>query len=270
MAQWLAGISFLFGVSVGSFLNVVILRGEKGESLGGRSRCNGCGKNLTAYELIPVLSYLWQKGRCRGCGIALSLQYPLVEFGTGLVFFAAFWWFYPRLVLDLSSFVFITALFVGLGAAIVIFVSDLRFQIIPNGGFLTLLILGIISTLARNWSVGSGGLLFVRGLSYDGISALILSLILAALWFFSGGSWMGFGDVKLILALALILGFPASMVLFVFSFWLGGLVAIILLLSGKGTLGSKIPFGPFLLAGSVLAYFFTSDFLILTGLNPLI
>src|SRR3990167_5653720 len=88
-------IVFIFGLVVGSFLNVVILRGNRGESFTrGRLRCESCGKELAWFELIPLLSFALQCGRCRSCGAALSRQYPLVEFATGVLFAAAAWLFF--------------------------------------------------------------------------------------------------------------------------------------------------------------------------------
>lgn len=255
-------LSFLFGLSVGSFLNVVILRSHRGEKISGRSYCESCKTTLSVKELIPVFSFLIQKGRCRTCGAALSWQYPLVELGSALLFAAAMWYFLPQLSLDIQSFLFLFALSVGLGAAIVIFVSDLRFEIIPNGAVLTLLILGFIAVLYRTKS-GTGDVV------WDFAASLIFSLFLASLWFFSQGRWMGFGDVKLIFATSLLLGFPASIVAFLYSFWIGGIIGVILLCSGLRTLKHHIPFGPFIVIGSLLAYFTADSFLALAGLKGL-
>src|SRR3989344_9213859 len=87
----MAIFSFLLGLVVGSFINVVIRRGEKGEKLTGRSHCESCGKMLSFLELIPVLSYLVLRGRCRNCNAPFSLQYPLVELGTGILYATVAW-----------------------------------------------------------------------------------------------------------------------------------------------------------------------------------
>ena len=246
--------AFAAGLVIGSFLNVVILRGARGEGLGGRSQCDACGVRLRPGELIPVMSFLWQKARCRSCGAALSWQYPLVEAGTALAFillavgflsFAGAGW-RPTLLFFLA--------FPAVAALIVLLVSDFRFQILPDGATATLLFFSLAAGIAR-------GTLVV-----DTIAAFASALFFGALWFFSRGRWMGFGDAKLVLATSLAVGFPASIAAFLFSFWLGGIVGIVLLTLGKKDLQSRIPFGPFIIAGSIAAYFFSAPFLAATGL----
>lgn len=251
-------ISFILGLVVGSFLNVLIIRSARQESLGGRSHCPSCNKSLSFRELIPVLSFLLQKGRCRHCGTALSRQYPLVELGTAAAFMTG-----AALFNGLWA---ILLIFIGISAAIVIFVSDLRFQLIPNGPVLILTLLGITAAV---WRVSNTSADFHRAY-YDLGAAAILSAIIGSLWLYSQGKWMGLGDAKLIFPISLILGFPASLSAFLFSFWLGGTAGILLLTFGQKTLKSRIPFGPFILAGSILAYFFSSKFIAGTGLILLI
>lgn len=255
------GFALLLGLIAGSFLNVVILRGAKKETLGGRSRCPSCNRPLSFRELVPVLSFLLQKGRCRQCGTALSRQYPLVELGTAAAFLAGAALF--------SGLWTILLIFIGISSAIVIFVSDLRFQLIPNGPVLILALLGITAVSWRVFNTSAASADFQR-VYYDLGSAAILAGIIGALWLYSQGKWMGLGDAKLIFPTSLILGFPASLSAFLFSFWLGGIAGVLLLAFGQKTLKSRIPFGPFILAGSILAYFFSSKFLAGTGLILLI
>lgn len=242
--------SFFLGLVMGSFLNVVIRRGAREENFGGRSHCESCRAILSPLELIPILSFLRQKGRCRHCGVPFSLQYPLVELGTGLAFSSAVWLFPPEV--SWFGLLTLTAVFFGISAAIVIFVSDIQYKIIPNGAVLTLFLAGIL----RFWLSQTS----VPDLVWDMGAALGAALLLALLWFISKGRWMGFGDVKLIFVTSLILGFPVSLVVFLFSFWLGGIFGIIWIVAGRGNMKSQIPFGPFILLGSVLAYFGSSYF----------
>lgn len=251
---------FAVGLIVGSFLNVVILRGAAGHNIFGRSRCLSCQKKLSWVELIPIFSFLWQKRRCLGCNTLISWQYPLVELGTALVFSITFWLFLSQPFGGLQSWLIFIALLLGFSAAIVVLVYDLNWQIIPNGPTLILLSVGLLILFTRS---GTNAL-------YDFTTALLLATILTSFWYFSRGRWMGLGDAKLISTTSLIIGFPASVTAFLFTFWLGGLVGIILLALRKNAWQNKIPLGPFILSGSVLAYFFSQDFLYISGLDGII
>jgi prepilin signal peptidase PulO-like enzyme (type II secretory pathway) len=213
------------------------------------------------------LSYVIQKARCRSCGAALSSQYPLVELGTGAAFAVTLGYFgFPADYLNISVFQYLglAAALIAVSAGIVILVADLRWQIIPNGAGLALLIaligrvLPVDPSLAWiNWAA-------------DLISALIAALFFVSLWFFSGGRWMGLGDAKLVFTTSLLVGFPASMAAILFAFWFGGIAGILLLAVGSKTLKSRIPFGPFILAGAALAFFLADRFLAFTGLGLLL
>ena len=248
--------AFAGGLVIGSFLNVVILRGAVGAGFGGRSRCDACGVTLCWRELIPVFSFLRQKARCRSCGTALSWQYPLVEGVTALAFLFLAWRFLPLASVPTyaGAFVFLLA-FPAAAALIVLIVSDFKFQILPDGATATLAIFGVAAGFARGTLAADAG------------AALVCGLFFTALWFFSRGRWMGFGDGKLIFATSLVIGFPASIAGFLFSFWLGGIVGVFLIVLGSKGLQSRIPFGPFIIIGAVLAYVVSSRFLALTGLS---
>ncbi len=269
-------VSFITGLVVGSFLNVVILRGARGEGLGGRSRCDKCAKALGWKELIPIVSFLFQKGRCRGCGAALLWQYPLVETATALAYAVAIWRLAPYLSFDLKSVFLIMGALVAVSAGVVIIVSDLRFQIIPNGAVGTLLALGVAATVLGRGirirhPVPGADLPAVMGQAIvaDVAAAAVLAGTLFLLWFFSRGRWMGLGDPKLIFATSLLIGFPQSLAAFLFSFWLGGIAGGLLLAAGRKGLKSRIPLGPFIIAGTLLAYFLSDYFFTLTGFSLL-
>lgn len=273
MLSLLTAFSFVAGLITGSFLNVVILRGKRKKPFTGRSHCEYCGKKLKVSELIPVFSFLIQKGRCRSCGVALSWQYQIVELGTAFLFALAFWHlkslnFLEFLNFDIFSFITITAVFIGISACIVILVADFRWHLIPNGAVLILFLLGTISSLHRS-KIYALEILDLYKLIYDWSGAAILALFIAAIWFFSKGRGMGFGDVKLVFATSLLVGFPSSLVALIFAFWTGGATGLLLLVLKYKNLKSKIPFGPFILLGTVLAYFYADKFLILTGLSIL-
>ena len=250
-------ISIAIGLVVGSFLNVVILRADQGESLGGRSRCDSCRKTLSAGELIPIVSFVIQKARCRSCGIALSWQYPLVESATAAGYGAAAWILAPDITAISAYAPGLAVAFIGIAALVVILVADFRFQIIPDGAAVALLIAGIAVSAMRH------------SFFPDAAAGFAIALFFAALWFFSRGRWMGLGDAKLILATSLATGFPASIAGFVFSFWIGGASALPLLLFGGKSMHSRIPFGPFIIAGAAAAYFFSDYFFRAAGLSLL-
>lgn len=249
-------LSFFLGCVVGSFLNVVIRRGIRGESLFGRSHCESCQKTLTALELIPVVSFLLQRGRCRSCGAPLSYEYPFVEFATGISFLIAAFLFLPEniFLFNLSILFPFLLVLVGLSASIVIFVVDLKEKIIPDQPFYILLVVGLVATLVRSFESMSPVHFSWSTFGSDVGAALFFTLLFASLWFFSKGTWMGFGDVKLILATSLVMGYPTSLAAFLFSFWLGGIIGGVFLLFQRASLKSQIPFGPFILAGSAVAY----------------
>lgn len=255
-------LSIALGLIVGSFLNVVILRNVSKENLSGRSHCPFCKTTLSGKELIPIVSFLIQKKRCLHCGKKIAWQYPLVEGLTGIIF-AVTVWFFTRNNLWLSFYdlTFLTLWLVGLAAAIIIAITDLRFKIIPNGPLLILTLLGLL-VLSLRWYY-DGPLAAGKDFTASAIQALFL----ASIWFFSKGRMMGLGDAKLIFATSLILGFPVSLSAFLFSFWLGGIVSLVLLISRAYGLKSQLPFGPFILLGSGLAYFFSPAFLNLAGIT---
>lgn len=253
-------ISFIFGSVVGSFLNVVILRGVRGESfVKGRSRCESCGKTLHWFELIPLLSFVLQKGRCRSCGAALSWQYPIVECGTGIMYAAVFNLWMPNFHnLHSENLFLLFEAYVIIAASIVILVSDIRWKIIPNGAVLTIFVIALLREFTRFNLVNS---------LYDAGVAFLIAFFFFALWFLSHGAWMGFGDVKLVLATSLLLGFPASIVAALFSFWIGATFGVILLALRLADLKTQIPFGPFILAGSAVAYFYSEAALWYIGMS---
>jgi len=243
---------FFFGLAVGSFLNVIIFRHNTGEKvIAGRSRCFACGKTLRWHELIPVLSFCIQKGRCRDCRSKISWQYPAVEILTGLLFL--FFYLKWRIAYSLPAGeagagqdLIILLWWFSIAALLVLLtVYDLKHKILPdrfNYAFLALSFFNIFNDFAA--------LTFLLSLG----PAFFLFL----LWFISRGRWMGLGDAKLMAAGGIFLGHIQSLVALVLSFWIGAAVGIFLLfLNPNIKLKSEIPFGPFLALGIILAFFFS-------------
>ena len=233
---------FIFGIVIGSFLNVVILRYDTGESIiRNRSRCFSCGKRLNWYELIPIVSFVVQKGRCRNCKNKISIQYPLVELLTGFLFLAVFLKLGYSLIT--GYWLLITSLL------IIIAVYDLKHQVIPDKfvylfNFFAFLNLFRISNFEFR--------------IYDFITGLIFFGFFALIWLVSRGNWMGLGDAKLSLGIGWLLGLFKGILALLFSFWTGALAGIFLLFFFKReyNLKSRIPFGPFLILGIIIAFFF--------------
>lgn len=245
-------IVFVFGAIIGSFLNVVVYRYNSGTSpLTGRSQCFACGKTLYWYELVPIVSFLLQRGRCRGCGVRLSWQYPLVEALSGAMFVAVYLLGKPLLESAYLLVVFSTLL--------VIAVYDLRHQIIPDG------LAALFAGVAVLWFVSTVGM---RAVNFPYLWTLIagpmLFLPFWALWFVSRGRWLGLGDGKLALGIGWFLGVALGGSAILLAFWIGAAWALVLmgvqrLLGGvygaKLSMQSEIPFGPFLILGTIIVYF---------------
>jgi prepilin signal peptidase PulO-like enzyme (type II secretory pathway) len=244
-------ILFVFGLIIGSFLNVVALRYNSGLTLSGRSRCPSCGRTLRALELVPVLSFLLSRARCRSCQSRISLQYPLVELWTGLVFATVF---------DPTLGSLANALLLAVFSVyIAITIYDAKHQIIPDG----MVFASAILAFAFRVQAGGG--------AGDYLAGPAIALFFAAIWLASKGRAMGFGDAKLALSIGLLLGLETGISATVLSFWIGAAFGLALMifsrinpLSGERkriTIKSAIPFAPFLVLGAWLALIFKLDLL---------
>ena len=247
---------FIFGLLIGSFLNAVIHRLDTGESIvSKRSHCPKCGHTLSWYELIPVVSFIMQRGRCRACDKKISLQYPAVELGTASLFILIF-----QLTADYPlgwQFLATAYLFIITSLLIVIFVYDLKHYIIPDK--IVFPAVGIALGYRVFEVFNFGFIPDFHGLLNPVISAFLASAFFAAIFFISRGTWMGFGDVKLAFLMGLILGWPNILAALIFAFILGGIVGIGLVLQGTKDMKSQVPFGPFLVAGTFVAIFWGKE-----------
>ncbi len=247
----------VLGLIVGSFLNVLILR--KGVmSLSGRSKCPSCGKLIYWYDNIPVISWLILRGRCRNCGSSISLQYPLVEALTGILFLLVGTAAYPAFLLSSTAALLLLLELTMVSILIAITVYDLRHTIIPDEWVYSFAVLALVISFATNLSTVHWVPLLLAG----PLAALPLFL----LWLVSAGTWMGFGDPKLALGIGWLLGMPLGIVAVFFSFIIGSVVLVPILLyerlvthtaSATGgasglTMKSEVPFGPFLIAACLI------------------
>lgn len=240
---------FIFGLCVGSFLNVVIYRIEKGESIiKGRSHCPFCGHPLEWYDLIPLLSFILLRGKCRYCHHKISWQYPLVELSTGLIFVLVFTEFFSFNIISVFSVIF---LFIISSFLIVIFVSDLKYYAISDKILYPAIFTGLSYFLFNVFFIYRSREFFL----YSLISIFLVSFFFFALYFFSRERAMGLGDVEISLFLGFALGFPGILLCFLISFIIGGIVGIILIATKKKKLSSRVPFAPFLVTAAFITFF---------------
>lgn len=249
---------FIFGLIVGSFLNCVIWRiGKKQSFLKGRSYCPNCKHTLRWYDLVPVLSFLSLNGKCRYCKKPISFQYPLVEMVIGLLFVFIYNYFQVNLLETGIGFGFYQAVFYSVIVSVfsIIFVYDFKHYLIPD----EFIIFG--SSVAALWL----GFNYFQGIiNWQDILIYLCSAVLASffffcLWFLTKGKGMGFGDVKLAFFLGLLLGFPNVVVGIFISFLLGAIIGLILVVAKKRKIKSAVPFGPFLVIGSIIAIFYGAE-----------
>lgn len=255
---------FVFGTIIGSFLNVVILRYNTGKLILGRSSCFSCNKKLSWYELFPVFSFLFQLGRCKVCKSKISWQYPLVELFVGIVFFGIFFKLSDMFFTSPKHLILLSVYFMVIfSILIVILVYDLRHKIIPDDLVYTFatISLGSIFFDISNFQLSIPTML-------PTFSGPILFLPFFLLWFLSKGRWIGLGDGKLVLGIGWFLGLYAGISAIVISFWVGAIVGVVLVLiptlfskEKRLTMKSEIPFGPFLILGLMLVFFFEIDIL---------
>ena len=250
-----------FGLIVGSFLNVLIIRWGT-RSLAGRSACMSCGRTIPWHDLVPVLSWILLGGKCRLCGSPISLQYILVEAGTGLLFF----------IIGLAPLPLYAHLFALPIAAILLAIAvyDLKHTLIPDAWVYVFAAFSLVVSLTAASSDMLYGVLTIL------LAGPVVAAPLFAFWFFSKGAWMGFGDVKLALGMGWLLGAGDGMFALFFAFMLGALVSVPLLFFSSPvwvriqraitpnrssqrfmfgfTMKSEIPFGPFLVAATLIVW----------------
>jgi leader peptidase (prepilin peptidase) / N-methyltransferase len=231
------------GLAIGSFLNVVIWRVPRDESVvRPRSHCPSCGNPVRPYDDIPVVSWLVLRGRCRDCGEKISVRYPLVEAGTAVLFAVTGWHF--GLSWELPAYLYLVA--VGVALALI----DIDVHRLPNAIVLpSYLVAAALLTLA---SLGDDDWAALLRAAIGG-AALYLVYFLLCLAYPRG---MGFGDVKLAGVLGMFLawlGWGQLAVGAFLGFLLGGLVGGGLMIANRATRKSKIPFGPYMIVGAYVA-----------------
>lgn len=250
-------IIFVFGLTVGSFLNCLIYRLQVKENfLIQRSYCPDCKRTLGWQDLIPLLSFIILRGKCRYCQKPISWQYPLVELTTGALFVFIAW---SKLtanneqltVLDIINFGYLLTVICFL---IIIFVSDLKYYIIPDKIIYPAIGIAIFYNFVTSYFI-----LHTSSFINFFISAVLASAFFLLIILISRGKWMGWGDVKLAFFMGFFLGFPNILVALFLAFFFGAIIGIGLILAGRKTLKSEIPFGPFLVAGTFITLFWGKE-----------
>ncbi|MGM0380594.1 MAG: prepilin peptidase [bacterium] len=254
---------FVFGLCLGSFLNVCIYRLPRDESVAdGRSYCPHCGQQIDWYDNIPLISFMILAGKCRHCGEAIRSRYFLVELASGLAVAASGYIWLLKAQPDYFNFI-LSIIFVLISLAMA--AIDLEFSIIPNELNYALIVVGLVSGLFTRYpfSSGLGGQFQPRqiwtvlfGFFLGGGIFLFLALISPLIY---GKSALGMGDVKLIAAYGAWLG-PGGVLLTIISGSLIGAIVGTVLMKLKGrSLREEIPFGPFLCLAGVISYLYGTE-----------
>ncbi len=233
------------GLLIGSFLNVCIYRIPKNESIAfPPSHCFSCGRNLTALDLVPVLSYIFLRGKCRRCKAHISIQYPLIELANGLLYLLLFTHF--GLTLELVFFVALTSIL------IVISVTDYYHKIIHDSINLTILVVGIIYNLTIVFvSKGQLNLLdSLLGFALGGGLFLMIAILTGA---------MGGGDIKMMGALGIWFGVKGILLVSLLSFVIGSIVMIFLLITKIKGRKDEVPFGPFICIATLVTMLYRAE-----------
>jgi leader peptidase (prepilin peptidase)/N-methyltransferase len=261
------------GLCVGSFINALVWRlHEQSDETGkkkpdahylnhlsiskGRSMCPHCKHELAASDLLPVVSWLGLRGKCRYCHKAISVQYPVVELVTMLLFLASYiWW--PVALGGSQSVIFVLWLLLLTGL-IALFIYDLRWLLLPNKLVYPLLVVASLQAVIAIASSNKPLMALLNTLGAVVVGGGIFYIIFQV----SGGKWIGGGDVKLGWLLGLIVATPARSLLFIFLASIAGsFLSLPLLASGRLKRNSVIPFGPFLIIGAIIVILFGADIL---------
>lgn len=251
---------FFLGASVGSFLSVAIYRIQKDKPgiIFGHSFCPSCKKKLSARDLIPVVSYIILRGKCRSCKKSYSPYYIYLETITGLVFLALYFRF-PFMefaamdTLSMSVSMLIPFILYSIYASffVAIFFYDLQTKKIPDVFLFPLLGLTIIGSII---------------LGSPGLWSIVIAIIIAFVFFggqilLSSGKWLGEGDLYLALSIAIIFGWELFIVSTIIAYFIGALLSIILLATKQVKKKTAIAFAPFLIIGALVTLFFGNDLL---------
>ena len=248
------------GLAFGSFINAYVWRSYQSQKKknkdklsvwNGRSICPECRHTLSAIDLIPIVSWIMLGGKCRYCKKPISIQYPLVELSTTLLFILSYvYWPLNFTNEGITLFVFWLIFLVGF---MMLMIYDFRWRLLPNRIVMPLVFLAIVQLVVQLIFFNAGlslllsafwGILFSAGLFYG-------------IFIISNGAWIGGGDVKLAIALGILLGGPMKVLLMIFlASFVGSIISITLIATKKLKQNSLIPFGPLLILSTIVCYLF--------------
>lgn len=242
-------LAFCFGAVIGSFLNVVSLRFNTGAGLGGRSKCMACGKKLAWPELVPIASFLFQKGKCRKCKARISWQYPTLEFLAGAAFVLILYKFPP----NSSAHAAAAAMYlVETCLLMVIAAYDWKHKIIPDGFVYAFGAAALAGTF-----VGGPSLVHWPHL-WTLAAGPVLAAPFALVWLLSNGRWIGLGDAKLTLGIGWLLGLNGGANAVIWAVWIGAAFSLawMFVAYGRFKTRTEVPLGPYLILGLYLVLLF--------------
>ncbi|MFA5948154.1 MAG: prepilin peptidase [Candidatus Gracilibacteria bacterium] len=264
MTTFVATIIFILGACIGSFLSVVIYRLHKNKKgiVFSRSMCPNCKKPLKARHLIPILSFVFLRGKCAYCQKTISAHYFMLEIITGIVFLMTFlkWNFLivtPSIIdpaifdyaIDWSIFALFAFYIVEMGLLMGIFFFDVMYKIIPDSFSIPAIIIAI-----------AGGLAFKNpyymSMLYGGVGFF---LFFFAQFFFSKGKWLGGGDIRIAILIGVLLGWEKGLLALILAYFTASIAGIALLIQKKAKLKSQLPFAPFLIIGILIALHFGKE-----------
>lgn len=245
----------LFGLAMGSFVEALTWRLYKGKDfIFDRSECVNCHHKLGFWDLIPLISWVSLGGRCRYCKKSIGIQAPLLEISMSLLFVVSYL-VWPVILDDASSIISFVAWLGYLVVLAALFVYDLRHMILPDKLILTLIIIAVADLI-----FGQSPFLGTDLISHAVLGILALAGFYWMLYLVSKGEWVGFGDVKLSIFIGLVLGWQKAILALVLANLVGLIIILPGLIGGSLNRKSRVPFGPFLIIGFILAALF-GDFL---------
>lgn len=229
---------FILGLLIGSFLNVCIYRIPRDESISyPPSHCTNCTNRIKAYDLIPVVSYIFLKGKCRYCGEKIGIKYPMIELFTGLLFIGLYYKY--GMSIDLTKYLILAAYLIVIGL-IDFNTTDVYFKTTFSGFLIGVLFLGL------NLFIGESITTYIIG-------ALIGGGFIAIIILLTGG--MGWGDAEICALCGIYLGIKLTILTLLLSVIIGGATGVLLILTKKKTRKDYIPFGPYIVIAALISLF---------------